>query len=45
MLLDSLLPAVAQLSPKMIDINKKNIDGISLLGRWAGFVTWFIKGP
>ena len=37
MLLDSLLPAVAELSPEMIDLNKKNIDGISLLGRWAGF--------
>ena len=45
MLLDSLLLAVAELSPEMIDLNKKNIDGISLLGRWAGFVTWFIKGP
>ena len=36
MLLDSLLPAVAELSPEMIDLDQENIDGISLLGRSVG---------
>ena len=43
MLLDSLLPAVAELSPEMIDLNKQNIDGISLLGRWLDLC--FNNGP
>ena len=43
MLLDSLLPAVAELSPEMIDLNKRNIDGISLLGRWVDLC--FSDGP
>ena len=41
LLLDSLLPAVAEISPRMIHLGRDSLDGISLLGRCYYFPVVF----